>query len=181
MCPVAKSDMRWWESRRNLGFLGTVVAGVVIAGILWMFGLIPVGRWAAATWAGLVYPIRVPLTILVAMVGTLMLVAVRALLRSTEPPPPAWLNYREDTFLGIIWRWSYDGAQLARWSIRPFCPRCSTGLRGEQQGYREMTTSFICDECRFSQDLPGNGEQVIDRVCRLIEREANQKLAAPTR
>jgi len=42
-----------------------------------------------------------------------------------------------------------------------------------------VITSFICDECRFVQDIPGNGEQVIDRIGRLIEREVNQKQARP--
>src|SRR5207247_6442776 len=101
---------------------GTVIAGVVIAAILWMFGLIPAGRWAAIA-SVLVYPIRVPLAILLAMVGTLLVVAARALLRSTASSSVPWLNYGEDTLLVIVWRWSYDGAQLARGSIRPYCRR----------------------------------------------------------
>jgi hypothetical protein len=174
---VAKAQIGWWESHRNLGFWGTVVTGVVLAGVLWIFGLVPVGQWAAVLWGALIYPIRVPLILLVALVGTLMVVALRALLSATTPPPPSWLAYREDNFLGIVWRWSYDGTHIASWSLRPYCPQCSTGLRGEQHGYKDMTTVFTCDECQFTQDIRGNGEQVLERICRLIEREANRKPA----
>lgn len=148
---MAKSATRWWESGRNLGFAGTVVAGLVLAALLYIFGRIPVGRWIAAVWRGLVYPVPVPLAILLAMIGVLLVVGIRAFLRAVGPAPPAWLNYRQDTFLGIVWRWDYDGTHIARRSLRPYCPNCSTGLRGHQEGYREFTTSFICDECRFVQ------------------------------
>jgi hypothetical protein len=176
---VAKAPIGWWQSHRNLGFWGTVVAGVVLAGALWILGLVPVERWAAGLWGALSYPIRVPLVLLVALVGTLIVVALRALLGATAPPPPPWLAYIEDNFLGIVWRWSYDGTHIARWSLRPYCPRCSTGLRAEQHGYMDMTTTFICDECRFVQEVQGNGDAVLDRICRLIEREANSRVTRP--
>jgi hypothetical protein len=156
--------------------MGTVVASVVAAGILWTLGILPIGVWAVTAWAALVYPIQVPLVILVGMIGTLLVVGWRAVLRALGPPPSPWLSYREDTFLGVVWRWSYDQTHhLVEQSICPYCPRCNTRLRGEQQGYAEITTAFLCDECGFKQYIPGNGDAVMSRIGRLIEREANKK------
>jgi predicted RNA-binding Zn-ribbon protein involved in translation (DUF1610 family) len=156
-----------------------VVAGLVVAALLFVFGLVPIWQWLVSAWRGLIHPVPVPLVVLIGMVGALVAVAVGFLLKLKHPPPPLWIGYWQDTFLGIHWRWRYDaGSQLDEPSITPFCPRCGTRLRGEQQGYREMTTSFICDECQFNQEIPGNGLQVIARVARLIEREVHRRIAA---
>lgn len=176
---VATSNVRWWQSGLNLGFIGTVVAGLVVATILAVSGRIPAVVWGVAAWRWLVRPVPVPLLVLVVMIGVLIVFAARIVLKSLKFRPPAWLDYVQDNFLGIVWRWRYEGSHLVESSIRPFCPQCGTGLRGEQQGYREMTTSFICDECPFAQDIPGNVEQVIDRIGRLIERAVNQRLTQP--
>ena len=173
---MAEAKARWFESGRNLGFLGTVVSAVVAGFLLEAFDVVPVAQWLGSTWRWVVRPVPVPLIVLVAMAGGLLVVVVGSLLRRLEPPPAAWLDYRADTFLGIDWRWDYfsDG-QLKSRSLSAFCPRCETRLRAEVQGYMQMTTSFICDECHFRQDVPGSGDEVIDRICRLLEREANQK------
>lgn len=165
----------------NLGFVGTVLAGLVVAGILGAFGQIPiVSAWAVDTWRRLVHPVSVPLVVLIVMTGALIVFVAGLVLKSIEPALPAWLEYREDNFLGIVWRWRYEGSHLAESSLRPFCPQCGTGMRGEQHGYKDMTTSFMCDECQFTRDIPGNGAAIIDRISRLIEREANRRLAQPT-
>jgi hypothetical protein len=173
---VANSKVRWWQSGLNLGFIGTVVAGLVVAIILALSGRIPAVEWGVAAWRWLVHPVPVPLLALVVLVGALIVFAVGTVLKSMAPPPPAWMDYLQDNFLGIVWRWRYDGNHLTEWSIRPFCPECGIGLRGEQHGYKDMTTSFTCDECRFTRDISGDGAAVIDRVSRLIEREANRRL-----
>lgn len=168
--------IRWWESPRNLGFLGTVAAGLVLAGLLAAFDKIPGGRLALALWHGVVYPVPVPLVLLVAMLATLLSVAVVALKRATAPP---WLRYRQDTFLNIVWRLDYfSDHTLIRTSIAPYCPQCSTALRGEVAGYGQLTTTFLCDECGFRESINGSGEDVIYRLCRIIEREVNLKFAA---
>jgi hypothetical protein len=119
--------------------------------------LIPVGPLAASLWGALIYPVGVPLVILVALVVSLLIVAARALL---GPPRPPCLTYREDNFLGVVWRWSYDeGHRLAPLSIRPYCPQCKTGLRSEWSGYTAIITVFICDECGFKQEANGTLEQ----------------------
>jgi hypothetical protein len=164
----------------NLGFAGTVTAGLVVAIVLAASGRIPALAWGAAAWRWLVRPVPVPFLVLIFIVGALVVFVTGILLKSMEPAPPTWLDYRQDTFLGIVWRWRYDGTHLAEWSIRPYCPRCGTGLRWEEHGYMDITTSFNCDECRFTLDVPGGGAAVTDRICRLIEREVNKRLAQPS-
>ena len=72
-----------------------------------------------------------------------------------------------------MWRWNYNGHTISPSSLTPYCPRCSTGVRVELGGYPATTTTFICDECDFVQEVPGDREAVIERIGRLVEREAN--------
>jgi hypothetical protein len=187
MFAVAKPRVRWWQSGLNQSFIGAVAVAVLSGVILDARGLIPFGQWVrtAGQWSAvavrwLVQPIRVPLLVLAFMSFALVAVAVRGVLKSLKPPPPAWLEYRQDQFFDIAWTWRYAGNQILESSITPFCPRCQMRLRGDQQGYMTMTTTFICDDCGFRKDIQGSGHDVIDRISRLIEREANRKAALPT-
>jgi hypothetical protein len=96
---VAGPNSRWWEARRNLGFLGTVIAGVVVGIILLAVGLVPVGRWIVAAWEWMVRPVAVPFVVLAGLAAFLAVAVARFLLSVREAPPPAWLNYRQDEFL----------------------------------------------------------------------------------
>ena len=82
---VTKSQIRWWESAKNLGFRGTVVSGVVVAALLWIFARVPAERWTLALWRFAVYPVRVALALLVALVGALLVVALRVIANATAP------------------------------------------------------------------------------------------------
>jgi hypothetical protein len=111
------------------------------------------------------------------MVVALLFVGISIL---KQKAAPGFRTYRQDTFLGIGWRWDYfSDNTLHRSSITPYCPQCSTVLRGEVGGYAQMTTTFICDECGFRESING-GEDVIYRLCRIIEREVNRRFPAPS-
>jgi hypothetical protein len=178
-----QSKARWWESNLNLGFAGTVAASLVVVALVSVFGLIPVWQWLKSVGRWLVHPVSVPFVVVIAMVGALGVFVVGLLLKLKQPPPPAWLDYRQDNFLGIIWRWRYfsEGHELINSSITPYCPQCGTRLRGEKQHDRNgtLTTVFLCDECQFNQAIPGNGEDVFARVVRLVEREVHRRMALP--
>jgi hypothetical protein len=174
--------VRWWESARNLSFTGTVVAAViatVIAGalVIWFQGN-HLWRWISSAGRWLIFPVPVPRIGIVVIVGTLVLFVGRWLATLLGPSPPPYLTYRQDMFLEVIWRWDYDGHYLAKHSIAAFCPRCETRLRPESHGYMTFTTTIACEECGFRREVEGNGPEVIDRVARLIEREANRKAQA---
>jgi hypothetical protein len=169
---VTTSKVRWWQSNFNLGFAGTVVATLVGGVILAQSSQIR--EWAVAAWHWLVHPVPVPLVVLVVMVGALIVFLWGIVRKSIGPAPPVWLGYRQDNFLEMVWRWRYAGTVLVESSIRPYCPRCGTGLRWGQQGYTEMTTYFNCDECKFSRQIPSGADEVVSRIGRLIEREAER-------
>lgn len=41
---------------------------------------------------------------------------------------PNWLNYKQDNFHGVQYRWSYELNSIGKYeisSIRPFCPKCN--------------------------------------------------------
>jgi hypothetical protein len=169
---------RWWESGLNLGFAGTVIAGVVTGIILLALRVIPVWRWIPAFGRWLVRPVPVPLVVLVGIVAALTIFVVRFLARSMDPPAPPWLGYREDSFLGVTWRWQYAGHRLDERSIGAFCPQCQMRLRVDAGGYRTITTTLSCEQCGTRQEIEGNPDELRGRIGRLIEREANIKVRA---
>jgi len=176
---VTQSKARWWESNLNLGFAGTVVAGLVVVGLVYVFGRIAVGEWLKSAGRWLVHPVPVPLVVLVVLIGVLLVFVVGLLLRFKKPAPPPWLNYWTDNFLGIVWRWRYAEGLLVRSSITPYCPKCETRVRIVVQGYKPETTLFICDECHFNQNIHGNWQEASARIERLIEREVNRRMTLP--
>ena len=173
MFGVSKRQPRWWESGFNLGFGGTVIAGVAAGVIADWLGWAPVGSWVATGFRWLVRPVGVPFIVLAAVSLFVAAVGLRWLRSLQQPPPPPWLTYREDNFLGAVWRWRYAGNYVMEESLRPYCPQCQTALRIEDGGYRGMTTILVCDECSFSKELEGSHQKVIERIGRLIERAAN--------
>jgi hypothetical protein len=176
----------WWESHRNLGMRETVIAtllgGVVLAAILGLFGKIPVWDWLVLAQRWLVHPVPIPLVVLMILVGIIGVFALAFLLSVDNPPPlPPWLDYREDTIFGIVWRWRYDDTerkQLVESSIAPYCTKCDILLRGAPGFYAPITTSFICDECQFKRDIPGDGPAVARRLVSLIDDRARQRRAS---
>jgi hypothetical protein len=176
---VTQSKARWWESNLNLGFAGTVAASLVVAALIYVFGRIAVWQGFVLVGRWLVHPVSLPLVVVVVMAGAVVVLLVGLLLKFKQPPPPAWLDYWQDNFLGIVWRWRYEDGQIVRSSITPYCPQCGTRLRGSQQGYGIMTTSFICDECHFQKDIQATIPEVIARIERLVEREVSRRMALP--
>lgn len=155
--------------------MATVVGGFLLN----RFEVVPLGRWIWTISRWLIYPVPVPLILFVALLACLgLLVVSRTMQRAPRRPP--WWTYRQDSFLGVTWRWNYDGDNfLDQRSIGAFCPRCEMRLRAESQGYhRSFTTTMRCDGCHFQIEVDGNGPEVIDQVGRFIEREANKRAHA---
>ena len=77
------SQIRWWESGRNLGFVGTVVATIVATWVLAVLDKLP--NWASTIGRAAIRPVPVPLIVLVPMVVILLGVGVYG---SCEPSAP---------------------------------------------------------------------------------------------
>jgi membrane protein implicated in regulation of membrane protease activity len=100
---VVKSKVRWWESARKLGFVGTVAATLVAAAFLAAFGRFPVDGWAMGLWDVLFYRVPVPSIVLAGMIVLLLMAGVGVLKRAAVPARPPKLEYWQDVFLGVKW------------------------------------------------------------------------------
>jgi hypothetical protein len=168
--------VRWWESNRNLGFAGTLAATVIGGVLLNQLGVLPLGRWLSTTIAFLIWPIPVPFVIAAAFVGAMTHSVIRGLRRRASSRP-VWLSYKQDTLLGVVWRWTYSGDLLLESTASAFCPHCELRLRVDSPGYMQRQTELLCDGCGHRAVINGSPREVVERVVRLVEREANRRAA----
>lgn len=129
---------------------------------------------ATAIWHFLTASLPIPVwaLILIAIALTPTAVFLGRLLRKQEGP--TWRDYREDMFLGVKWRWRYEGGSIE--DLRCYCPADDTALvycpvppRNPDEYNR---TSLRCESCQ--QEIgsqPGDMYDVKDRVIRQIERK----------
>jgi hypothetical protein len=87
------------------------------------------------------------LAILVVMVGVLLYVVIRGLVKSLEPPPPPWLNYREDPVrAGDLSTQELPGTKTFRTShlVHP-CTLCTPGTLSESNQPVYSASRDFCD------------------------------------
>lgn len=80
-------------------------------------------------------------------------------------------SYKQDMFLDIIWRWSYQRKEpVDPWC---FCPDCKTELIYNYTGSREnQETELFCETCNVAKlRHDGDTKYLMNRVLRLIERK----------
>jgi hypothetical protein len=97
--------------------------------------------------------------------------AVSVLLLLARPRQPKVTSYRQDTFLDIIWRWSYQRKMVV--DLWCFCPDCNTELVYTYTGSRsDQETELFCERCDITK-LRHDGDKtyLLNRVIRLIERK----------
>ena len=98
-------------------------------------------------------------------------VAVSLCVLMVKPRQPKVTSYRQDNFLDIIWRWSYQ----RKMPVDPwcFCPDCNTELIYNYTGSREnQETELFCETCNIAKlRHDGDTTYLINRVLRLIERK----------
>ena len=141
--------MRTWK---KIGI--PVVAGLVVAGILRLGGLL--GKVVLWVWSGLSWiwellysshpvPGGVILVLsLLALFGLLIFGSRFKGLSQGEKKAavPAFRNYTEDMIDGVRWRWSWRGNRVA--DLWCFCPTCDAQLV-HAGGFSE--TQLICERC----------------------------------
>jgi hypothetical protein len=139
------------------------------------------GRVLLFIWHLLTAKIGVPvwlLSFLLIIIALAFYIIGRNVLRSLIIPP--FLAYREDVFLGIRWRWGYEGNQLTE--PQAFCPNCQTRLitdyaeppRGLGPANYGLHTQFICEHCNWrSNALAGTLSDIRNRIMREIERKVH--------
>lgn len=117
----------WWPA----------ISGGLISMWRFLLGSAELSRWVVLLMAMLSLPT------LVLLVGLLW-----AAIRPNAPlPSPNWTSYRSDVFLGLRWRWSYNGNEMSE--PMAFCPTCDYQIHpnhGFDYGSYSLT-EFRCDSC----------------------------------
>jgi len=99
-----------------------------------------------------------------------------------QPLPPEWINYTQDTFFGVVWRWRYDNESVER--VASFCPNDDMQLLSGRS-YPGGACEIDCDECqksyRFDKDYPTTINVVKAQIDRNIRNGDWKKAAQPSK
>lgn len=168
------------HSVRN-GIIATVIGGLILSGIGYVIFFLPnLFRWIInfflRIWNYFISSASVPrwlLWLLIFMSVSTLFRVVRPLLRRRNNEPKVNM-YREDSFEGITWRWSYNWANSPV-NILPYCPYCDTMLVHVEQSFWSdiQKASFYCESCKqVRAEITGGGRSyAISMIARLIDRK----------
>jgi hypothetical protein len=133
----------------------------------------------------LVSPVTIPMwlaaVLSIVALSTLVFLFIIVAARRTKPVPEH-LKYTRDTLLGIKWRWQYGPNGIA--NVRAFCPNCDLEVHSmNPSSYRAVAILlYHCEECGWSSEtFPTDQMGLIDRVCRMIEKEIRLKESGPAK
>lgn len=178
--------------------IGGVVAGVVLAigGAVWAFAP-NAWKWftdlVSSVWAHLTSSASVPTwwLYLLYAAGVAVLVQIGARIHvAVSNNEPTVAEYQEDTFFGVVWRWSNaHGGAASAWA---FCPKCDTVLvyaehRNNAGQWFTILTCETCNEPKLTET--GDKDDLVARVHRQIDRKmrtgewkhyVERKTATPT-
>ena len=158
-----------------------VVSGLILAAIFYAApkffqGTVSVLSWL---WQHSISSISIPnwllFVLLILAVPTLVRV-LKAFLRQGENGDPTFRMYKQDSFEGVTWRWSYDysGSPV---NIVPFCPSCDSQLvhvKENQFSLRPtLSVSFYCERCKQERARieGGNEFYAVSMIERFIDRK----------
>ena len=128
-----------------------------------------IGLYLDKAWAWFTSDTFIPIWLLALLLITsllgasLILARVYSHLRKDE-----WQSYTEDEFLGITWRWHYEGSRMK--GFVPFCPQCGCQIRPQLFGglYSPVATSFVCDNCKLNiSKLNEQYDDILNKIQRL--------------
>ena len=159
-----------------------IVAGLIVLIIASLFNSI-FGGWSTIfacvkfIWGILIYTIPIPLWLLAILIivslGSLIFFFIAWIQSKMQPP---WIEYTEDIFEGIVWRWEYSGKNPTNYS--PYCPNDDTKLDTDERQERFGPTAkcFICDTCRRRWGpYSGSFNDYKDRIYRQIDRKIRNR------
>ncbi|MCK5133467.1 MAG: hypothetical protein KAR40_15110 [Candidatus Sabulitectum sp.] len=120
--------------------------------------------------------IAIPLWLLIvlSLATLLVIVFLTFVLLSPKNSHSAWLQYREDYFYKIYWRWNYSGSSVS--NLVMYCPNRSCDMQMHSikrpiRGQRFSTASVLCPECGpMGDDVAASEDELIKGVIQKIER-----------
>ncbi len=169
--------MTWTEKLKTIWadpVWSKVIASAIIGLAVWLIGN-SLGVWPSVEsyfWSLIHYALESSLIpnwiILIGALSFLLFVVV--ILRTLWLSFFNWHAYTSDEFLGINWRWHWEGNEIL--GLIPFCPTCELEVTGYMPEYSEYQTVFHCDRCNTSlQSLNMEPQHIADRVIREIQRK----------
>lgn len=178
-------------------FRSKVLPGLITATVIGaVTSLFPGGwRWIFVKiqtfWIWFTSSVSVPVWVvaLLALVAlaaiTLFGVVIFAARRSSGSTRDIVSDYFEDTFFGMVWRWSYFNHEIV--DLSSFCPRCDMQVyptRGSSSWALDFA-EYSCGECgvelhRFEFGKDEVERQVILRIHQKIRRRLREASAPPT-
>lgn len=87
---------------------------------------------------------------------------------------PSFINYTQDEFFGIRWRWRYDG-DTSIYNLVSFCPRCDYQVHPRNvSGFRAIDhLGYRCDDCGATL---GDFEMSLEELSSRVTRKIHQKI-----
>jgi len=100
-------------------------------------------------------------------------VIIIAIYQSRQPATGlSWqLNYKEDVFFNVLWRWNYANSGRPE-NIHTFCPKCDFQIYHKNvSGYRSIDhIAFQCEVCNAQlADFDESYEHLENKVIRLLQ------------
>jgi hypothetical protein len=131
------------------------------------------GNIGVAFWSHLKGTSGLPNWGLYLLVFTAIHTAINLTKRLKKPKGPNFTAYNQDSFLGVIWRWSYIGKHPQNaWA---FCPYCDTVLvyseRRAKYSFEIEETMLTCETCNQERlRHAGNKDYLVNKIHRQIDR-----------
>ena len=164
------------RNRIVVAVAGTVVGGLILAGILeliGLFGKVVLWIWSSVSWIWAMlyssHPVPGGVIVVLGLLALFGLIIIVLMLKellyakseSTESTEPTFRNYTEDMVDGVRWRWRWRGNRID--GLWCFCPVCDAQLVPDV-GFSE--TSFICERCPSDGTFfpPGSRGRVVATV-----------------
>lgn len=156
-----------------------VVAGLIVAFLVWMSSLIP-GLWSsvwsftrsAARWFFTEH-VSLPVWLLVLLslaAAVLLLVGFVRLVQAFTLRETTWYDYKSDRFFEMVWRWAYSSSGNIQ-DLCCFCPNDDTVLVPVAQWNPDRVV-FRCDTCRSEfGPIESDFKEAIRKVKRQIDRK----------
>jgi hypothetical protein len=168
------------HSLRN-GIIATVIGGLILSAIGYAIffapnvfrGILKIFVAIGSYFTSFTSIPRWLFWLLLLLAAITVIQVARPLLRRRSNEPTV-RDYTQDSFEGILWRWSYTWADNPI-DIVPYCPYCDTMLVHSESSIWGETpkVSFYCERCKSVRgEIEGGGRPyAISMVQRLIDRK----------
>jgi len=173
-----------WKKAWSDPVWSKVIAAAIIAATgvaaTFLLGWWPtISNWVAAALTFLAADSSLPnwaATLLSLLALPLIIVLIALAWRSIFPAAagaPNWAAYTSDVFLGLRWRWSYDGSHMS--APNSFCPSCDFQVypQGSFDYGSPTQIRFHCDNCATAL---GNFNHSYDQLQSKASRFAQMKI-----